>query len=372
MPFASQNQQRILVVDDNDQNRQLAQAILEADGFEVTTAEDGMSAIAEFVSHEPDLVLLDIMMPGMNGYDVCRKLRQLPGGRDVGIVFLTALDDCASYQQAIDAGGNDFLTKPLNADELLMRSRSLIWMNQLRNEIERGVHLLRQQRNSALSLQRSKDEMTSYLVHDLKNMLASLLSNAQYLEHQLKEEPLLQEAAQDIMEVGNSMKKLTDGLLEIGRGEDGTLVIHRESVDLGALLSSVCDAFERHLPDQDLVLVRDFPESLVVQIDEDLLVRAIENLLDNARKYAPDGSAITLRASYSNARLTMKVLDAGLGIAPEYRDQVFKKHYRIKDGKDGTGLGLTFCRVVALKHEGAIWIEENDPQGCVVCMEIPA
>lgn len=367
---------KILVVDDNAQNRQLVQAILEADNLTVATSEDGKSAVADFLAFEPDLVLLDIMMPGMNGYEVCRRLRSLPGGGDIGIVFLTALDDYGSYQQAIEAGGNDFLTKPINADELLMRTRSLLWINELRDEIDRGVHLLRQQRNSTLSLQRTKDEMTSYLVHDIKNMLASLLSNAEFLQRQLGDQPMLEEAAADIKEVGYSLKKLTDGLLEIGRGEDGTLVVKRGRVELSAVLSGLCDSFERYAngssDESEPLIVRDFPDSLPVDIDEDLFVRAVENLLDNAHKYSPEDSKITLGARIKDARLLIEVRDEGPGIAPDYRENVFKKHYRIKDGKDGTGLGLAFCRMVALKHEGTIWIEGNEPTGCTVCMEVPA
>ena len=375
MMFANQPQ-KVLVVDDNKHNCELVRALLDDDGFEVATANDGASALEIFEVEQPALVLLDIMMPGMNGYEVCERIRRLPDGEDVGIVFLTALDDYGSYQRAVEAGANDFLTKPINGDELLMRTRSLLWVYQLRDEIEQGTYLLRQQRESMLSLQRTKDEMTGFLVHDIKNMLASLISNAQYLERQLDEHELLRDAASDIVEVGNTMKKLTHDVLELDRGEDGVLVVRRTPVDLGSVLEELCHNFKRNLQisDQDNPprVTADILDELRCEVDEDLIVRMVENLLDNAAKYAPDGSAITVSARWDNEHVRIEVRDEGPGIAPDYRDQVFKKYFRIKDGRSGTGVGLAFCRIVALEHGGSIWIEENEPSGCVVCTQLRA
>src|SRR5688500_17481894 len=159
----------VLVVDDNAENRALARATLEDEGFHVELASGGEEALANFAGTRADCVLLDIRMPGIDGTEVCRRLRQLPGGADVPILFVTAQRDVDTFDRARDAGGDDFMTKPYRPTELVARVSAAIQLRRLALERTEHVDLIRSQRDDMMRLQLQKDQLVAFLVHDLKN-----------------------------------------------------------------------------------------------------------------------------------------------------------------------------------------------------------
>ncbi|HYJ09217.1 MAG TPA: response regulator [Polyangiaceae bacterium] len=172
---------RVLVVDDNEQNRALAKATLEQEDYTVALAKSGQEALEFFGAQQPDCVLLDVRMPGMDGPETCRRLRELPGGRGVPVLFLTALRDVDTFEAALAAGGDDFLTKPVQPTELVLRVQAALRMRDLDATNRKNFELIRKQRDDLMRLQLQKEQLMAFVVHDLKNPVSTIDLLAQVL-----------------------------------------------------------------------------------------------------------------------------------------------------------------------------------------------
>ena len=212
--------ERILVVDDAEQNRELAEEYLAGAGYQVTLAASGMQAVAAFEAKPPGLVLLDILMPGMDGFATCARIRQLPAGPDTPIVFLTAASDFDTHAKALESGADDFLAKPINRTELLIRIRSLLRIKHLTDE-------LRLQNQALRRSQQQKGDIVGHIVHDLKNPLTSITLAASLLARDatLPERP--RKNARVIQRSAASLSALVANMLDIDTHEDGALVPQR-------------------------------------------------------------------------------------------------------------------------------------------------
>lgn len=366
---------RILVVDDNEANRLVAEGHLSAAGYEVVLAETGERALEMFVSCQPELVLLDVLMPGLDGFATCRLLKKLPGGLDVPVVFLTALADFGSHQRALESGADDFLTKPINRTELLIRVRSLLWVKKLRDELTRGYEIIRSQRDELLRAQRQKAELSELVVHDLKSPLSTILVSAKYLETDSSLSGDALEAAGDVLTSAELMRRMVMNLLDISRSEDGTLVPERTEFDLAALVEEACSGMRRRLVDEGRALELEL-ELAQLKADRDLLQRLLENLLDNAVKYTPLGGTIRVTTRLVPDGVELRVADEGRGIPESERERIFERYARADSERfshrgSSRGLGLAFCRLAAEVHGGRIWVEPGSSSGTVFCVFIP-
>ncbi len=372
----------VLVVDDNLQNREVAEGHLVGAGYRVVQAEGGAEALAILAGSHPDLVLLDVLMPGMDGYETCRRIRALPQGGDVPVLFLTALGDLETHKAAMESGADDFLTKPLNRTELLIRVRSLLRIKQLSDELRRNYDVIRTQRDALLAAQRQKDELTALIIHDLKNPLSSILSNTQFVLGGSVLDPEMRDSLDDVVRASQSMVRLVMNLLDVGRSEDGALVPHVSQFELPDLLAEVCSEMDRRIEDkQQCLSVTLAPGVGALRGDRDLLRRTLENLIDNAYKYGPRAATIWLEVTPSTMddgaepAVEIRVRDEGDGIPEAYRQIVFEKYGRAATGareaRSSHGLGLVFCRRAVNVHGGAIWIEGEQGRGACFCIRLP-
>ncbi len=369
---------QILVVDDNLQNRMLVEAHLAAAGYAVTLAEDGEQAVEMFVRNMPDVVLLDVVMPKMDGFEACRRMRAVRHGAEAAIVFLTALSEMGAHQDAMQAGADDFLTKPINRTELLMRVRSLVWMKRLKEGLRNGYDLIRSQREALFVAQRQKEETITYIVHDLQNPLASILANAEFLIGQEALSPELRDASHDMLEASRAMQRMVQNLLDISRSEDGALLPSTQAIDLAEMVKAIGVEMTYRLAEKKLRLETAFEvDGIKVNADPDLLRRLIENLLDNAFKYSPQNAAVEISARLSDDdAVEFRVVDHGIGVPEEMREQVFEKYVRLerettRGRRAGRGLGLAFCRLAVEVHGGRIWVEDAKPSGAAFCVRLP-
>lgn len=372
----------VLVVDDNLQNREVAEGHLVGAGYRVIQAEGGADALAILTAGRPDLVLLDVLMPGMDGYETCRRIRALPQGGDTPVLFLTALGDLETHRAAMESGADDFLTKPLNRTELLIRVRSLLRIKQLSDELRRNYDVIRTQRDALLEAQRQKEELTALIVHDLKNPLSSILSNTQFVLGRGVPAGDVRESLDDVLRASQAMVRLVMNLLDVGRSEDGALVPHVSEFDVPALLAEVCSEMERRIQDKDQRLSLTLnPGVANLRGDRDLVRRTLENLIDNAYKYGPRAATIWLEMMPSTMddgaepAVEIRVRDEGDGIPEAYRQVVFEKYGRAATGareaRTSHGLGLVFCRRAVGVHGGTIWIEGQEGRGACFCVRLP-
>jgi two-component system sensor histidine kinase/response regulator len=373
----------ILVVDDNLQNREVAEGNLIGAGYAVIQAEGGAEALALLTARRPDLVLLDVLMPGMDGYETCRLIRALPEGGDVPVLFLTALGDLETHKAALESGADDFLTKPLNRTELLIRVRSLLRIKRLSDELRGNVQVIRTQRDALLAAQRQKDELTALIVHDLKNPLSSILSNVQYVQSRAVLPVDERESLEDVLRASQSMVRLVMTLLDVSRSDDGALIPQVSAFELQELLGEICSEMGRRIEDKGQRLELSLgPGVGHLRGDRDLVRRIVENLIDNAYKYGPKRATISVEVLLATMEagaepaVEIRVRDEGAGIPEAYRQIVFEKYGRaggsgVQEGRSSHGLGLVFCRRAVTAHGGAIWIDPQATRGSCFCVRLP-
>lgn len=366
----------ILVVDDNRDNCALAQATLEDDDCNVIVAMSGAAALKAFESKRPDCVLLDVRMPGMDGFEVCERMRALPGGHEIPVVFLTALRDLETFDRALRAGGDDFLTKPIRPAELLVRVQAAVRLRRMSVDLREHYDLVRRQRDDLMRLQLQKERLTSFVVHDLKNPVMAMDLQAQLLLRNREIPQSVRSSAERIREDARALLRLIMNLLDIAKGEEGQLAPQLSEVEPGALASEVCEALETHARAQQVVLEHDVAALGPFPADRDLLRRVLENLVENALKHAPEGSTVKLQMGAQDGFVELRVSDAGPGVPPQMREQVFERFVQLDADADasssraGRGLGLAFCKLVAQAHGGAIWVEDAAP-GAAFCLRLP-
>jgi two-component system, sensor histidine kinase and response regulator len=369
-----QNRAKILVVDDNAQNRALAQATLEDEGYTVVLAENGEEGLRLVELERPDCVLLDVRMPGTDGFAVCARIRALPEGADTPVVFLTALRDVDTFDRALRAGGDDFLTKPVRPTELVLRVQAALRLRRMHTDLREHYELVRRQRDDLMRLQLQKERLSAFVVHDLKNPVNTLDLHAQLLLRNPGLPASARENVQHIREEARSLLRLILNLLDISKSEQARLSPRRASVDLEALTLELVDAFALRAKSSQLTLERRV-EVARVDADPDLLRRVLENLVDNAIRHAPAGSTIRINASEDAGATLIRVADQGRGIAPEQRESVFEAFVQGSTesalaARSNRGLGLAFCRLAVEAHGGSIRVEDASP-GAVFCVRLP-
>jgi signal transduction histidine kinase len=367
----------VLVVDDDERNRILAEAVLESAGYAVRLAASGVEAIRAFEDAPADLILLDVMMPGIDGFETCKRLRTVPNGSDVPIVFLTAMSDLSSHQKALDSGADDFLTKPLNRTELLIRVKSLIRVRVLQRELVKNYDVIRQQRDALVLAERQKQELTDLIVHDLKSPLAGILTNVEFAIGIPSVTRDVWDALHDVSACAQTMLRMVLNLLDISRSEDGALIPTFTDVDVPALLEQVRGGAQRRADMEGRkITVQEGLGAERVRGDFELLRRLLENLVDNCLKYTPRGTTVMLEYSRHGAVGRFTVKDFGAGVPPDQRERIFEKYAQIESGvrlaaRSSRGLGLVFCKLTAEAHGGKIWVEENVPKGSAFILELP-
>jgi two-component system, sensor histidine kinase and response regulator len=361
----------VLVVDDNAENRALAKATLEDEGVTVELATGGEEALAKFVRVGADCVLLDIRMPGMDGVTVCQHLRELPGGADVPVLFVTAQRDVDTFDRARDVGGDDFITKPYRPSELVARVSAAIKLRRLRLERAELVDLIRKQRDDVMRLQLQKEQLVAFLVHDLKNPVNAIELHGQRILRDASSTERSRDAAAKIQSESQALLRMIMNLLDLSKADEGQLHPVKQRVELGALLRDVAlDMRARAQASNVSIDVRD--SDLGVLADPDLARRIILNLVDNAIRHAPEESTIRLSAARANEDVEIRVADQGSGIPEPLRERIFERFVQASAelSRSGRGLGLAFCKLAVEAHGGRIWIEDGTP-GAVFCVRLP-
>jgi signal transduction histidine kinase len=361
----------VLVVDDNPENRALARATLDDEGFGVELASRGEDALAAFARLRVDCVLLDIRMPGMDGVEVCRRIRELPDGADVPILFVTAQRDVDTFDRARDAGGDDFLTKPYRPSELIARVSAAIKLRRMAIERTELVDLIRKQRDDMMRLQLQKEQLIAFLVHDLKNPVNAIELHGQRVLRDPNATERSRDAATKIQSETQALLRMIMNLLDLSKADEGRLQPAKQAIDLEQLFRDVAVAM-RPRGQAANVAIDVHGNELVVSSDPDLLRRVVENLVDNGIRHAPEDSSIRLTATRAGDEIEIRVADAGAGIPIELRDKVFDRFVQAGAGSapTGRGLGLAFCKLAVEAHGGRIWIEDAAP-GAIFCVRLP-
>lgn len=360
----------ILVADDVPGNVELLVDQLTTLGFRTVTAFDGPAALEACFDHRPQLCILDVTMPAgdlgvepsATGFEVCRRIKRDPRTARIPVIFLTALNDTMDRVQAIEAGGEDFLTKPHNSLLLGARVRSLVRLKAATDALEESYRKLRE-------LENIREDLMRMLVHDLKTPLTSILATLELLgdgDFGVLAERQLQ-AVRDTEEKAEELLALIDEILEIRRMESTEIALDLQPLDAQALFIEIARDWARRLERDDAQLTLDVArDAPVFRGDYKLLKRVLGNLLENALTHGGQNVRVALCARRDNVGMRLIVTDNGPGIPPGEREHIFKSFATVRRAGSarsrGTGLGLAFCRLAVAAHGGRIWVDEAAPQ----------
>jgi signal transduction histidine kinase len=351
----------VLVVDDSAENRALAVEILSEEGIDVTVAPTGEDALAVFARVRPECILLDINLPGLDGVTVCERLRGLPGGDTVAILFVTARRDIETFDRALRAGGDDFLTKPYRPNELIVRIQTARRLREMSAERSALTLELKRQRDELQRLQLQKEQLTEFLVHDLKNPVHAI----ELLTRRAMRED--SETGKKIREESRGLMRMITNLLDLNKSHEGLLVVSRRSFELVEVVAAAVGELEARAHAAGVAVEVDVAAGRV-ELDRDLIHRVLANLVENAIRHAPEGSTVHVHAAVANG-VTIRISDAGPGVPEELRARVFDR-FVTAGPRANHGLGLAFCRIAVEAHGGRIWVEDAGP-GAAFCVELP-
>jgi len=369
----------ILVADDVPANVELLFDQLHVLGFRAIPAYDGPSALKACFESKPDLCILDVSMPAgdlgcddrSTGFEVCRRIKRDPRTKNIPVIFVTALNDTTDRVKAIEAGGDDFLTKPHNRLVLGARVRSLLKLKAATDALEES---LRKQRE----LQKMRDDLMKMIVHDLKTPLTSVLATMEMLLDgdfgSLEKEQ--RKAVGDAEGKAEDLLALINDVLEVSRIEEAELTLDLVPIAPAALLSEIEHEWEvRFQQEGARATVEVADDAPVFEADKELLKRVLNNLVQNAVTHSAQAVKIDFKARKDGDGVLFTVSDNGPGIPPQYHEVIFRKFERVKtQGVPRTrssGLGLAFCKLVIDAHGGRIWVQSAEGQGSSFHFTLP-
>ena len=361
---------KILIVDDVVSNVLLLKILLTNEQFQVCTANNGTTCIEVAKTEHPDLILLDVMMPDINGFDTAVVLKKDATTRDIPIIFLTALNTPQDLVRGFQVGANDFLTKPFNKEELVMRVMQQISLVAAKRIIEKQNSELRATLNN-------RDKMYSVIAHDLRSPMASIrmvlnLVVASASPETVGEElyTLLDQANRESEEVHD----LLDNLLKWTKSQTGRLTVVKQELNLNDIIPGVVEIFDIIAQTKRIKLdYQPLDGDVKVIADNDMLKTIVRNFLSNAIKFSPEDSAIEIILKEEGDFAKVSVRDHGVGIAADRLGTIFHKGETTygTDGEEGSGLGLQLCQDFARKNDGDCTVESIEGQGSTFSVLIP-
>jgi two-component system, sensor histidine kinase and response regulator len=370
----------LLIVDDEERNIRLLKAMLMARNFDLREATQGEEALRIVSETSPDLILLDVMMPRMDGFEVCRRLKQDEKTKVIPIIMVTALAEKQHRLKALEVGADDFISKPVDHMELTVRVKSLLRIKSYQDELQNHLREIVSKNAKLEELEKTRDGLAHMIIHDLRNPLTAISTYTQLLmmgeDASEDQKPKMERCLYYCKE----LDRMIQNLLDIGRMEEGKLTLQREVTDIRSLFDEVSDHFRIEGEERKISL--EFCQDEIVpavSIDRDLMKRVLANLLNNALRHTPKGGKIEISTVLSPnlEDLCIAVRDTGVGLPPEYHQKIFDKFEQVQlkseKGVGGSsGLGLTFCKMAVEAHGGKIWVEsEGTGKGCTFCVQIP-
>lgn len=379
----------ILVVDDEPTGFDVIEAHLYREGYNLTYAPSGIEALNLLHSVEPDVILLDVMMPELDGMEVCRQIKAEPRWKHIPIVMVTALSSKEDLARAIAVGADDFLSKPISGIELRARVRSMLRIKQQYDALQATLTL--------------REDLSNMIVHDLRNPLTKIIIGGNFLlERNFPQDEV--ETIEIILSASRQLNSMINDLLIQAKMESGKMVLNRMDVDFNQLTQDALSEFINVAKTKNIRVESQLSETnLPILVDANLIRRVIDNLLSNAYKFSPKGSTITIRVGYcedersqlgkeqwqresrgegenlvlsstmqmtasqSPKKAMIQIADRGIGIRDDLKQRIFEKYEvgKVMQGVTQLGLGLAFCKMVVDAHGGTILVEDNKPQGSI-------
>ncbi len=359
-------QATIMVVDDAPENLTLLRDMLSAKGYRVVTFPGGTMALNAAAKNPPDLILLDIVMPDMDGFEVCKRLKADDALKDIPVIFISGMNKTEDKVKAFSVGGMDYVTKPFQFEEVFARVETHIKLVRQQRELQQSYDKLR-------DLETLRDNLVHMIIHDMCSPLQSVLACCEMLTATQLDPSQLNLSTMAMNSV-SGLIHMVNSLLDISRLEARQMPLNPIAWDLFEIAQAAVTSVAS-LAQAGNLTVRVEGHSAENAVDRDIIHRVFVNLLENAIKFSPDGATITIRLSSTEAATRAEVSDQGRGIPSEYHQKVFDKFSQVELRKQGqkhsSGLGLTFCKLAVEAHGGCIGVESEVGKGSTFWFELP-
>ena len=362
---------KLLVVDDVQTNVLLLKALLGKEGYGILVANNGQEALEVIRNENPDLILLDVMMPGMDGFEVAERLKSEEFRCEIPIIFLTALDDTQSIVNGFKLGVGDFISKPFRKEELMVRIKHQLSLVAARRIIE--------EKNEELSKSiAGRDTMYSVIAHDLRSPMASMKMLLNTIMMSVEKDKIDPDIF-DMLEMSNKTSEevfsLLDNLLKWTKSQLGKLTVIPQKLDISGLADGVVEVMNSVAEVKHIKLIRTDHESFFVYVDIEMIKSILRNLISNAVKFSNPDSEIKVGIKAEDGKVIVSVTDSGKGIKKEDQHKLLKDstHFTTygTNSEEGSGLGLLLCRDFARKNGGELWFESEENLGSVFSFSLP-
>ncbi|NJR60978.1 MAG: hybrid sensor histidine kinase/response regulator [Cyanobacteria bacterium CRU_2_1] len=369
----------ILIVDDTPNNLRLLSSMLTQRGYEVRSAISGFAALMTVRIALPDLILLDVSMPKMDGYEVCIRLKADDQTRDIPVIFLSALSETTDKVKAFQVGGVDYITKPFQTEEVIARVENQLSLRRMQIELEQARADALKALEQEKELNRLKSEFVSMISHDFRTPLTSIQGFAGLLRHSIQEKaevltPEIQHRYFDKIDAAvEHMLYLLDEVLLIGSIEAGKAQYQPTPLNLEEFCRDIVETLQVNASSHHPICFVCTGDCQVAEMDQTMLQQILANLLSNAVKYSPDEELIQFSLHCQDGLATFQIQDQGIGIPLENQPHLFETFYRCSNVGDiqGTGLGLVVVKRCVEAHHGGIQIESEEGVGTIVTVTLP-
>jgi two-component system sensor histidine kinase/response regulator len=362
----------ILIVDDVPDNLKILGYILKRENYKVRPVPNGILALQAAEKEKPDLILLDIMMPDMDGFEVCRRLKENKNLSDIPVIFISALNDTNDIVKALKSGGVDFITKPFKAEEVLARVRTHL-------KLYKQSKTLQEQSKTLQELIATKDKFFSIIAHDLRGPLGGFMSLTELLADDTIDLTLEQqrEMNYDLSQSARNIFNLLENLLVWARMQQGQISYNPIQIKLEGLVTENIGMLGDSIKKKNLSFTVQVPESQTVYADSNMLQSIIRNLISNAIKFTPKDGKVTVSSGFTeNNTSVIVVKDSGIGMNSTMTANLFRLNVNNSrpgtEGEQSSGLGLILCKEFVEKHGGEIWVESEEGFGTTFYFTLPA
>lgn len=373
---------KILIVEDSKESMDLICFFLQPAGYELITASDGIKALEIISQDQPDLIILDVMLPGKSGYEICERLKKDRLTFHIPIVMITALPDLKDKIRGLESGADDFITKPFEGVELLTRVKSLLRQKDYHDQLIEKNRILNQQKKALEREDELKKRLTDLIVHDMKSPLFVIQGNLQMMG-MMQEQDATEEKGKYTERIGRSaerMLRMILNLLDVSRLEQGTMEVEPIHISLAHLLRSRLENFKSHPQHNQKKIVFHPNEALpYARIDRPLFDRVLNNLLNCVFDNTPEKGEIFVDVYLAvNApdMIEIRIQHQGMPIPPEYHEKIFDKYAILEINEAGLkrsrGLGLVMCKLGINANNGSICIDPTVADGVGYILKIPA
>jgi two-component system, sensor histidine kinase and response regulator len=359
---ADQTSFTVLIVDDVPKNIQVVANVLGQQGYKLLFSQSGAKAIQIVQTKSVDLILLDIMMPEMDGYEVCHQIKQIPGKSGIPVLFLTAKNDIDSITKGFKAGGIDFITKPFNNDELKARVENHLKMRQ-------AFKIIQQQNEELTALNETKDKFFSIIAHDLRNPFNAIFMMTEVLNRKVAEMDKLElgRMVELLFMSSKEIRELLDNLLTWSKLQRNKLEYLPENLNIKEVVLGNIALYDSIAKSKNIELVYQCHEGIEVFSDKNMLNTILRNLLTNAIKFTHDGGDVSVSVQEKEKEILFLVKDNGVGMSSHEAEKILS-HDRIipklgTSDERGTGIGLTLCMEFIEKLNGRLWVETELNKG---------